>query len=646
MSDFFIDYHDADVQWARWIAYQLENAQYTVFYREQDILPGMNRVLGIDDALQGDVRIILLLSPDYLQQDSTSAIPSGGSIWSVKFGEGCLLPIRVRNYVVRGFLSTIEPIDLVGLGEVEARIKLLDSITAERQRPTASPNFPGFTERMQGTKRPRRYPGVLPPIWNVPQRNSIFTDRDTILSNLYEIFKEGQEGQVLTHVINGLGGIGKTQVAIEYAYRYNHRYDAVFWIDVSNEQTLIEHLTILVQLLALQEPTPVRIAIPYTIINLKLVVKQWLQALSNDRRWLLILDNIENFTLINDFIPSGGNGHVLMTVRTQATGTIATSRHRLPEMSPEDGALLLVRRTGKFGPQALLQDIPNADQTTAQELSCLMGNLPLALDQAGAYIERVDIDLSDYLEYYNDSRWRPKLLEKRGEPIMHHPTSVATTWNQAFTTIRNVNPDAYALLLLCAFLHHEAIPEEVITRGATMVPILQTLAHDPLLRDAALAELRKHSLLVKENQTKTFSMHRLVQVILQDSMSKEEPCQWAKYAIIAVYTGLCTAGQSPVSLPSHICTRYFLQVQNCLQAIKQWDIISDESIHLLYLMGTHLHDYACHSHTGSTAGPSIAIILEALEDYVAILRTMKRIQEAEELHSFTEIIRKNVSSTS
>src|SRR5437762_8955818 len=129
MPDFFIDYHDADVQWARWIAYQLENAQYTVFYREQDILPGMNRVLSIDDVLQRDVRIILLLSRDYLQKDSADATPSGGSVWSVKFTEGRLLPIRVRNYVVRGFLSSIEPIDLVGLSEVEARIKLLDSIT-------------------------------------------------------------------------------------------------------------------------------------------------------------------------------------------------------------------------------------------------------------------------------------------------------------------------------------------------------------------------------------------------------------------------------------------------------------------------------------------------------------------------------------
>src|SRR5258708_25941073 len=97
MPDFFIDYHDADVQWARWLAYQIESEQYTVFYREKDIRPGMNRVLSIDDVLQGDVRIIPLLSPDYLQKDPADTILSGGSVWSVKFTEGRLLPVRVRN---------------------------------------------------------------------------------------------------------------------------------------------------------------------------------------------------------------------------------------------------------------------------------------------------------------------------------------------------------------------------------------------------------------------------------------------------------------------------------------------------------------------------------------------------------------------
>jgi len=177
-----------------------------------------------------------------------------------------------------------------------------------------------------------------------------------------------------------------------------------------------------------------------------------------------------------------------------------------------------------------------------------------------------------------------------------------------------------------------------------MLPILRTLAQDPLQRDAAIAELRKYSLLVRENQTKTFSMHRLVQVVLRDSMSEEEQSQWAKCAITAVYTGLCTAGKSPTLLPSHTCPRYFLHVQTCLQAIKKWSIVSDESAHLLHLMGTHLHNYARTPHPESTAALSAALIIETLEEYVALLQAMNRVQEAEELRGFAEIIRKNRSS--
>ena len=636
---FYIDYHDADVQWARWIAYQLENAQYTVFYREQDIRPGMNRILSIDDVLKGGAYIISLLSPDYLQGDSADVVPFGGSVWSAKFTERRLLPVRVHDCSVRGLLNTIEPVDLVGLSEMEARLMLLDSVAAERKRSTASPDFPGSTYGQKGTKRPFRYPGNLPSIWNVPQRNGIFTDRDPALIKLYEIFKEGQEGQVLTHVIHGLGGIGKTQLAIEYAYRYSHRYDAVLWIDVSNEQTFAKDLVNLEQLLAVQEQIVSKIFNSPTRTNLKLTVKQWLQSLSGDMRWLLILDNIADFALINDFIPSGGNGHVLMTVRAQAIGTIASSRHILPELSPEDGALLFLRRTGKFGSQTLPQDISHADLITAQQLSHLMGNLPLALDQAGAYIEEVDVDLPSYLEYYNDSRLRRELLEKRGEQTMYHPDPVATTWNDVFTIIRKANSDAYSLLLLCSFLYHDAIPDEVITAGTTMLPIFQTFVHNPLRRNAAYATLRKYSLLIKENQTKTFTIHRLVQVVLRDSLSEEEQRQWAEYAIIAVYTGLYAAGQNAALLPSHCCPRYFFQVQSCLHAIKKWRIDSDESIHLLHLMGTHLHNYVCNSHTGSTMEPSAAAIIETLEDYVALLRDMKHVQEAQKLNTFSDFIR-------
>lgn len=635
--DFFIDYHDADVQWARWIAYQLENEHYTVFYREQDIRAGLNKVLKIDDVLQEEnVRIILLLSPDYLRKDSTSAGSFGGMVWSAKFSEERLLPVRVRDCAVKGLLSSIEPIDIVRLNEVEASLKLLNGLVARKKPSTEPPNFPGFPDEQKGTKRLSRYPGSLPEVWNVPARNKIFTDRDLMLTELSEVFKEGQEGRVVTHVIKGLSGIGKTQVAIEYAYRYSHRYDAVLWIDVSNEQSLAEDLATIKQLLALQEQMTGKM-FGLQELPSKLVVKQWLQARSGDMPWLLILDNIADFALINDLIPSGGNGHVLMTVRAQATGIIASSPDSLLELSPEDGALLLLRRMGKFGPRVQLQDISQADLVIAQELSHLMGSLPLALDQAGAYIESVDIDLLSYLEYYNDIRWRRALLEKRGEPTMYHPYPVATTWNDIFTTVRESNPAAYSLLLLCSFLHHEGIPEEVLTTGAAILPIFQTFADNPLQRDEVYAQLRRYSLLMRKSQSKTFSMHRMVQVVLHDSLSEDDRYLWAERAILAVYTGLQAAGQN-TQLSLH-GPRYFFHVQNCLHAIKTWSIASEEAASLLSLMGTHLYDYAQNSHTSTIMEPDTALIIDALENYALQLREMKRVQEAERLTTFSGRIR-------
>ncbi len=117
-------------------------------------------------------------------------------------------------------------------------------------------------------------------------------------------------------------------------------------------------------------------------------------------------------------------------------------------------------------------------------------------------------------------------------------------------------------------------------------------------------------------------MHRPVQVVLRDLLSEEEQRKWAENAITAVYTGLHAAGQNSSLLPSHCCPRYFFQVQNCLHAIKKWRIDSDESIHLLHLMGTHLHDYVCNSRTESAIGPNAATIIEILEDYAMLLQDM------------------------
>ena len=642
--DFFIDYHQADISWAKWIVWQLRDAGYSVV-DQQDFQPGTNRVLRVDEAMNTTKRLLILLSPDYLREPTTDNSLSGGTIWSAMLiqdargREGKLVPIRVRECTLNGLLAPLIAIDLIGKYEHEARFLLLSFLsTATEETSISPPPFPGRIEGQEMNGRPSRYPGTLPTIWNVPGQNRIFTDRDPALVQLYEVFKEEQEGEVLTHVVNGLGGIGKTQVVIEYAHRYSHRYDAVLWIDASSEQTFTKHLMILVQQLKLQiSVTRGRLTLDLNT-ELKQAVKQWLQTQSGETRWLLIIDNIDSLREVHDFLPSGGNGHVLLTVREQAIGTIAPSRLKLIEMPPEEGALLLLRRARIINRLDTLQQASESDRAAALEICRLLGNLPLALDQAGASLEqRIISDLVSYITYFEDSSLRRDLLHMRGDTSFDHPDSIATTWNGAFTALRSTNQVAYDLLLFCAFLHCDSIPEEVITLGIEKLQPFQSIAHHSLRRRQAIAALNRYSLLDEDTVRSTYSIQKLVQTVLRDSLSKTEKCQWATHAVAAVYHGLQFARQSNHLL--HCCPRYLSHVQSCANNIKEWQIKTEEAVHLLTLMGTDLHDLAHNTQAMSTIAFGSAAIVDTLMQYADLLQDMGRLQEAEQLASLSDHVR-------
>ena len=146
-------------------------------------------------------------------------------------------------------------------------------------------------------------------------------------------------------------------------------------------------------------------------------------------------------------------------------------------MKPEDGALFLLRRAGDHAQDAPLDNVSEADQATAPAIVQAMDGIPLALDQAGAYIEETECGLSNYLRLYR--KQRAKLLKLRGGFVSGHPEAVATTWSLAFANVERVNPAAVELLRLCAFLAPDAIPEEILTEGIPdLGPVLQPVAAD------------------------------------------------------------------------------------------------------------------------------------------------------------------------
>ncbi len=423
-------------------------------------------------------------------------------------------------------------------------------------------------------------PPSLPSLWNVPhRRNPFFTGREDILTCVQSAL-HSDKAAALTQVqaMSGLGGIGKTQTAIEYAYRSRCNYSAVFWIRAETRDVLMADFVTLAELLNLPEKDEQN---QDRVIK---AVKQWLNTTEN---WLLILDNVEDFTLIADFLPSEKGGHILLTTRAQSTGTLAR-RIDVEQMTPDEGTLFLLRRAKLVEHDALIENAADGLRATATAISHMMDGLPLALDQAGAYIEETGCRLLDYLDHYQARR--AILLDRRGSQIGDHPESVSTTFSLSFEKVEQTHPVAAELLRLCAFLAADAIPEEIITEGASeLCPLLQPLATDSLALDTALATLRKYSLLRRNAENKTLAIHRLVQAVLKERMDESTQHQWAERTVRVVNRAFPDSNEAAMW---PWCLRYLPHALACVELIDQWKIASREAGRLLNQTGTYLREHA------------------------------------------------------
>ena len=245
----------------------------------------------------------------------------------------------------------------------------------------------------------------LPPLWNVPlPRNIFFTGQEDLLLRLTNMLQQEQKTALTQpHALSGLGGIGKTQLALEYAYRHREYYHAVLWGRADTNEALISTFVGIAHLLDLpQKDEPDQMVIVEA-------VKTWLR---NRSHWLFILDNADDLALVQKFLPPAFRGHLLVTTRAQSMGKVVGSKLEVETMRPEMGALLLMRRARILPAETSLEEAPEEEVTTAKELAEELGGLPLALDQAGAYIEETQCGLSGYQRLYQTRR--TELLRSRG----------------------------------------------------------------------------------------------------------------------------------------------------------------------------------------------------------------------------------------
>jgi tetratricopeptide (TPR) repeat protein len=575
--DFFISYTGANRLWAEWIAWQLEEAGYSVVF-QKNFPPGPSFVREMTTALAETNNTLAVLSPDYVDALSMSTEWSEALSVDPANEQRALILVRVHEMHdrLKSMWLFISYLDLVGLDEQEARKALLEGVSLVSSKPPSSPFHTLITVGQP------RFPGSFPPIWNVPYpQNPYFTNREALLTQLVEALHAGKIMSLAQpQAISGLGGIGKTQLALEYSYHYRQNYDTVFWVTADSREALIAGYTDIARRLELPQHSEQNQSL--TI----LAVQQWLQT---HLKWLLILDNADDMAIVREFLPSAPSGHIILTTRAFSMGTLA-KRLDVDILTLEEGALLLLRRAGLIQPNSTLEETPCADVGLARTIAAELGGLPLALDQAGAYIQETGCSLLDYLKVYRAQR--KELLMIRGALAPDHPQPVATTWTLAFEKIAQKNPAAVELLQLCAFLAPDDIPEELIIGGTpNLSPALKSIVNDQIAWNSAIATLLQYSLMRRDSSNKTLSIHRLVQAVLRDSMNDETAHQWAERTVRIVNRAF-PSGEFETWVQ---CDRLLPHALGCAVWVEQYHLFFSEVTHLLNRIGHYLSARARYS---------------------------------------------------
>jgi len=344
------------------------------------------------------------------------------------------------------------------------------------------------------------------PLKHLPyERNIFFTGREDVLQRLHQALAQNKN-VALTQSIAGLGGIGKTQTAIEYAYRHWDDYDAIFWCPANSEITL----NTAYRDIAIRLDLPQKDAQNPEDTNE--AVKAWLAA---NPGYLLLFDNADELAIVEKYLPPHPIGHILITSRAHDFAVLNIKGPvRLHELPADEALAFLLQRTDR-------ENTSETECTAAADLARELGYLPLALEQAAAYIAHNEISFTDYLVAYH--RLRVELLEKHGPVTGNYSETVRTTWNKSFDAIREKSEAAAELLTLSAFFAPDAIPYELFLNGASQLrePLASQLADVPdnqLRLLELMSVLTDYSLIRRNAEARTYNIHRMVQEVIQAQM--------------------------------------------------------------------------------------------------------------------------------
>jgi hypothetical protein len=364
-------------------------------------------------------------------------------------------------------------------------------------------------------------------------RPVVLAGREELLAELHGRLGGGAAGVAPgVVVLCGLGGAGKTSVAVEYAYRHLAGFGVVWQFPAEEPAALAAGFGDLAVALGARDLLDTGDPVA--------AVHGALAARPGD--WLLVFDNAPDLTAVRGMLPPKGAGRVLITTRDTRwpPGQILD----VPVLDTETAAGFLVNRTGAAG-----------QEEAARELAIELGGLPLALEQAAAYMQATGRSIAGYLELF---RQRSLELLARGE-VAGYGKQVTTTWALAFDQIGHAAPQAAGLLRLLACCAPEAVPLELLLHprpenaapfGPEVGRLLDPLVNDPLAVDDAVVVLRRYSL-ISAPRDGSVSMHRLVQAVTLAQLPAEVAGSWRLAAAALIDAALPADPQLPSAWPKY-----------------------------------------------------------------------------------------------
>ena len=474
-----VAYIAEDRMWAEWVAGVLGQAGF----------PAHIHLLGGNSGVQlaGDsrTRVVLVMSAEASRSSHATATARALADASRLLAFPVISEVRLDR-----FLTVVPTINLVGLSERDAAGALLRGLDLAEGEAAAA----------DGATR-GRFPGTNPRISNVPGRNATFTGRDEMLEKLRDEIVGGSPAVILPVALHGLGGVGKTQVALEYAHRFKADYDLIWWLEAEQADFISTSLAALARQLGL----PVGENVP----DAAQTAREALRRGEPYSRWLVVFDNAADPDELARYLPdlpATGTGHVLVTSRNQAWASRANPLE-VDVFSRSESVYHLTRR------------VPRLSADDASAIAQTVGDLPLAVESATAWLASSGTPVHQYLGDLARETNRVLSVGRTGEyPVLK------ATWNLAIQRLREREPAAARLLELCAFMDPDSIAEDLIMSD-DMVDALRPyneFVTEKMVIGKLVQQIVLLSLIKVDPQDNSLQMHRLVQQAVREELSEQE----------------------------------------------------------------------------------------------------------------------------